>query len=48
MIWWQCMKAKNVMIRDEFIKHHNITYLHHKHKKWNWSLHKNPIIYVQS
>jgi len=32
------------MIRDDFTRQQDITYLDHKHKKRNWHLHKNLAI----
>jgi hypothetical protein len=43
-IWWARINAKEVMIRDDFIKQQDIAYLDHKHKKRSWRLHQNPAI----
>jgi len=34
-IWWTRINAKEVMIRDDFTRQQDITYLDHKHKKRN-------------
>jgi hypothetical protein len=43
-IWWARINAGLVMIRDDFIRQQDITYLDCKHKKRSWHLHQNLAI----
>jgi len=43
-IWWARINARVVMIRDDFIRQQDITYLDCKHKKRSWHLHQNLAI----
>jgi phosphatidylserine decarboxylase len=43
-IWWARTNAREMMIRDDFVKQQNIVYLDRKHTKRSWCLHQNPAI----
>ncbi len=46
VIWWGRVNVKETMMRDDFIKQQNITYLDGKHKRGSWRLHKNLAIFM--
>jgi hypothetical protein len=46
VIWWERINVRKTMMKDDFIKQQDLTYLDGKHKRRNWHLHKNLAIFM--
>jgi hypothetical protein len=48
VIWWAWVNVGEPMMKDDFIRQNDITYIDRKHKEGSWQLHANPTILIQT